>query len=122
LIPSSCRGFVNSKWRRRRRLASPAWLEPNTTPCCFPATPTQWDSRRSGLRAGCPVRERYLAAGRLNMRERQTLESGRDTNSSEPPLASSPSSPHSEARVSWLGLPRFNWSLTLLGLDRKSVV
>ena len=68
------------------------------------------------MRAGCPVRERYLAAGRLNVRERQTLESGRDTNSLEPPLASSPSSPQSEARVSWLGLPRFNWSLTLLGL------
>src|SRR5438552_10107234 len=54
------------------------------------------------------------------MRERQTLESVRDTNSLEPPptiqQASSPSSPQSEARVSWLGLPRFDWSLTLLGL------
>ena len=30
--------------------------------------------------------------------------------------ASSPSSPQSEARASWLGLPRFNWTLTLLGL------
>lgn len=37
------------------------------------------------------------------MRDRQTLGSGGDTN-------------QTEARVSWLGLPRFNWSLTLLGL------
>src|SRR5438132_2088449 len=41
------------------------------------------------------------------MRDRQTLESGRDTNSSEPPPT---------IQQSWLGLPRFNWSLTLLGL------
>src|SRR5437879_8090838 len=54
------------------------------------------------------------------MHDRQTLESGQDTNSLEPPptiqQASSPSLPQSEARVSWLGLPRFDWSLTLLGL------
>ena len=41
------------------------------------------------------------------MRGRQTLEAGRDTNSSEPPPT---------IQQSWLGLPRFNWSLTLLGL------
>jgi O-antigen ligase len=54
------------------------------------------------------------------MRDRRTLESGRDTDSSAPPPSkqqgSSPSLPQSEARVSWLGLPRFDWSLTLLGL------
>lgn len=54
------------------------------------------------------------------MRDRQTMVSGRHTNSSAPPPTiqqdSSPSAPQSEARVSWLGLPRFNWSLTLLGL------
>src|SRR5882672_7927718 len=27
-----------------------------------------------------------------------------------------PSLPRDQAQVSWLGLPRFNWSLTLLGL------
>jgi O-antigen ligase len=54
------------------------------------------------------------------MRDRRTLQSGRDTHSSgSPPTiqpGSSPSAPQFEAGVSWLGLPRFNWSLTLLGL------
>jgi O-antigen ligase len=54
------------------------------------------------------------------MRDRQTLESARDINSaaSSPTTqqGSSPSAPQLEAPVSWLGLPRFNWSLTLLGL------
>jgi O-antigen ligase len=58
--------------------------------------------------------------GRLTVRDRQTLDSGRGTNSSVPQptmqQGSSPSAPQLEARVSWLGVPRFNWSLTLLGL------
>src|SRR6266480_7527439 len=44
----------------------------------------------------------------------------RDTNSSAPSTntqdPSSPSRPRPAARFSWLGLPRFQWSLTLLGL------
>src|SRR6266480_1079799 len=46
--------------------------------------------------------------------------SGRDTDSSAPsPNTQDPSSPsrlRPAARVSWLGLPRFQWSLTLFGL------
>jgi len=53
------------------------------------------------------------------MPDRRTVASGRDTKPSAPPTAnrsSSPVAPQPEARVSWLGLPRFQWSLTLLGL------
>src|SRR6266853_459831 len=46
--------------------------------------------------------------------------SGRNTNWSAPSPntqePSSPSPPRPGARVSWLGLPPFSWSLTLLGL------
>ncbi len=54
------------------------------------------------------------------MPDRQTQKPGHDTNSSAAPpttqQGSSPSAPQFQARVSWLGLPRFNWSLTLFGL------
>lgn len=46
--------------------------------------------------------------------------SGRETNTSvpRPTMRHIPSlaAPQSETRASWLGVPRFNWSLTLLGL------
>ena len=57
---------------------------------------------------------------RLNMRDRKILESGRDKNASAPVPTKQPGSltslRQSDSQVSWLGLPRFAWSLTLLGL------
>jgi len=50
------------------------------------------------------------------MRDRRAEKSGGFANSTKPSTQSPPSEVHPVRRISRLGLPHFNWSLTLLGL------